>query len=189
MLSLQSIETLHDDNLPQDWHFHASIGDLGQFLWSQKNSEEKERERERKRAKTKQHQQPPPPNKNKTELCGFFLCFFFHFEYELWVMSFVVVCFLHFEYESDEWLLFLFVHAIVCMCVKTECMKLECLDCLVLLTTKMDHQNLRAVIWFHFTISSLVLLPSPITLSVVSFFCLLVHSAELFPENSSNIFC
>ena len=48
--------------------------------------------------------------------------------------------------------------------------------------------NLRAVIWFHFTISSLVLLPSPITLSVLSFFCLLVHFPELFPENSSNIF-
>ena len=30
--------------------------------------------------------------------------------------------------------------------------------------------NLRAVIWFHFTISSLVLLPSPVTLPVLSFF-------------------
>ena len=29
--------------------------------------------------------------------------------------------------------------------------------------------NLRAVIWFHFAISSLVLLPSPVTLSVFSF--------------------
>ena len=29
--------------------------------------------------------------------------------------------------------------------------------------------NLRAVIWFHFAISSLVLLPSPVILSVVSF--------------------
>ena len=29
--------------------------------------------------------------------------------------------------------------------------------------------NLRAVIWFHFAISSLVLLPSPVTLSVISF--------------------
>ena len=29
--------------------------------------------------------------------------------------------------------------------------------------------NLRAVIWFHFAISSLVLLPSPVTLSVLSF--------------------
>ena len=48
--------------------------------------------------------------------------------------------------------------------------------------------NLRAVIWFHFTISSLVLLPSPITFSVLSFFCLLVHSPERFPENSSIFF-
>ena len=40
-------------------------------------------------------------------------------------------------------------------------------------------------------ISSLDLLPSPITLSVCLFFfffCLLVHSPELFPENSSSIF-
>ena len=29
--------------------------------------------------------------------------------------------------------------------------------------------NLRAVIWFHFAISSLVLLPSPVTFSVLSF--------------------
>ena len=29
--------------------------------------------------------------------------------------------------------------------------------------------NLRAVIWFHFAISTLVLLPSPVTLSVLSF--------------------
>ena len=29
--------------------------------------------------------------------------------------------------------------------------------------------NLRAVIWFHFAISSLYLLPSPVTLSVLSF--------------------
>ena len=36
--------------------------------------------------------------------------------------------------------------------------------------------NLRAVVWFHFTISSLVLLPSPATLSVLSFFWLLAHS-------------
>ena len=30
--------------------------------------------------------------------------------------------------------------------------------------------NLRAVIWFHFAISSYVFLPSPVTLSVLSFF-------------------
>ena len=29
--------------------------------------------------------------------------------------------------------------------------------------------NLRAVIWFHFAVSSLVLLPSPVTLSILSF--------------------
>ena len=45
-----------------------------------------------------------------------------------------------------------------------------------------------AVIKFHFTISSLVPLPSSITLSVLSFFCLLVHFSELFPENSSVFF-
>ena len=32
-------------------------------------------------------------------------------------------------------------------------------------------------------LSPLVLLPIPVTLSVLSFFCLLVHSPELFPEN------
>ena len=50
--------------------------------------------------------------------------------------------------------------------------------------------NLRAVIWFHFAISSLFLLPSPVTLPLLSFFflCLLVHSPELFPENSSIFF-
>ena len=48
--------------------------------------------------------------------------------------------------------------------------------------------NLRAVIWFHFTIYHLVLLRNPVTLSVLSFFCLLVHSSELFPQNSSLFF-
>ena len=48
--------------------------------------------------------------------------------------------------------------------------------------------SLRAVIWFHFTISSLVFLPSPVTLSVLPHFCLLAHSPELFPENSSIFF-
>ena len=50
--------------------------------------------------------------------------------------------------------------------------------------------NLRAVMWFHFTISSLVFLLSPVTLSVLSssFSCLLGHSPELFPENSSIFF-
>ena len=48
--------------------------------------------------------------------------------------------------------------------------------------------GLRAVIWFYLTISSLVLLPSPVTLSVLSFFCLLAHSPEFFQENSSVFF-
>ena len=47
--------------------------------------------------------------------------------------------------------------------------------------------NLKAVIWFHFAVSSLVLLASSVTLSVF-FFCLLVHSADFFPENSSVFF-
>ena len=46
--------------------------------------------------------------------------------------------------------------------------------------------NLSAVVWFHFTISCLVLLPSPVTLSF--FFCLLVHSPEHFQKNSSIFF-
>ena len=57
-------------------------------------------------------------------------------------------------------------------------------------------QNLRAVIWFHFTISSLVLLPTPIALSVLFFFfplCFLSaywHVSPTFfsPENSSVFF-
>ena len=45
--------------------------------------------------------------------------------------------------------------------------------------------KLRAVIWFHFTIASLVLLPSPITLSVWSFFLPPDPFSWLFsPENS-----
>ena len=46
----------------------------------------------------------------------------------------------------------------------------------------------QAVIWFHSSSSSLFLLSSPATLSVWSFVSLLVHSAELLPENST-IFC
>ena len=50
--------------------------------------------------------------------------------------------------------------------------------------------NLRAVIgfliWFHFANFSCVLLPSPVTHSVL--FCLLVLSSKLFPENSSVFF-
>ena len=42
--------------------------------------------------------------------------------------------------------------------------------------------NLRSIIWFHFTISCLVLLPSPVTLSALSFFCLLAHTPELFQK-------
>ena len=34
--------------------------------------------------------------------------------------------------------------------------------------------NLRAVVWFHFTVSSLVLLPNPVTVSVLFLFCFLV---------------
>ena len=48
--------------------------------------------------------------------------------------------------------------------------------------------NLKAVIWFYFTVSSLVLLSSLTTLSVLSFFCVLVHSSQLFPENSLMFF-
>ena len=43
--------------------------------------------------------------------------------------------------------------------------------------------NLRAVIWFHFAISSLVLLPSPVTLSVLSvsaFWSFLLNFARKF---------
>ena len=52
--------------------------------------------------------------------------------------------------------------------------------------------NLRAVIWFHFAISSLVLLPSPVTLFLSYPFSVLfvsaVLSSKLFPENSSIFF-
>ena len=48
--------------------------------------------------------------------------------------------------------------------------------------------NLGAVIWFHFTISSPVLLPRPVTLSVLSVFCLLAHSLDFFPGKFFNIF-
>ena len=47
--------------------------------------------------------------------------------------------------------------------------------------------NLRAVIWFHFAISSLVLLPSPVTLSVLLFSACWPFT-KLFPENSSIFF-
>ena len=49
--------------------------------------------------------------------------------------------------------------------------------------------NLRAVIWFHFPVYSVVLLPNSVTPSVLSFFfCLLAHSPELFPEKNKQIF-
>ena len=48
--------------------------------------------------------------------------------------------------------------------------------------------NLRAAIWFHFAISSLVLLPSPVTLSVLSFSACWPFLLNFFPENSSIFF-
>ena len=48
--------------------------------------------------------------------------------------------------------------------------------------------KLRAVIWFRFTTSSLVLLPSPVTLSVLFHFCLLAHSPYFFSGKFFNIF-
>ena len=45
--------------------------------------------------------------------------------------------------------------------------------------------NLRAVIWFHFPISSLLFLPSPLALSC--HFSAEVHSLDFFPENSQTI--
>ena len=51
--------------------------------------------------------------------------------------------------------------------------------------------NLKAVIWFHFIIPSLALLPTPIALSVmsvVSFFLPGPHSPGVCPENSSIFF-
>ena len=54
-----------------------------------------------------------------------------------------------------------------------------------------DVSLLSGISGLSFDSTLLVLLPSPITLSVLSsflFFCLLVHSPELFPQNSSTIF-
>ena len=48
--------------------------------------------------------------------------------------------------------------------------------------------SLRAVIWFHFAISSLVLLPSPVTLSILSFSACWPFLLNFFPENSSIFF-
>ena len=48
--------------------------------------------------------------------------------------------------------------------------------------------DLRAVIWFHFTISCLVLLPSDVTLSVLSFFSAAGPFSFSTPENSSIFF-
>ena len=42
--------------------------------------------------------------------------------------------------------------------------------------------NLRAVVWLRFPISSLVFLPGPVTLFVLSVFLLVVHSTEFFFE-------
>ena len=42
--------------------------------------------------------------------------------------------------------------------------------------------NLWAVIWFHFTFSSLVFLPTPIAFSDLSIFCLLAHSPDFFQK-------
>ncbi len=43
--------------------------------------------------------------------------------------------------------------------------------------------NLRAVIWFHFAIPSLVLLPSPVTLSVLSFSACWPFLLNFFPRS------
>ena len=48
--------------------------------------------------------------------------------------------------------------------------------------------NRKAVIWSHFTISSLVLLPSLVTPSYLFIICLLAHSPDFSPENSSIFF-
>ena len=45
-----------------------------------------------------------------------------------------------------------------------------------------------ADIWFRFTISSLVLLPTAVAVSFLSLFCLLVHSPDSFPQKSSIFF-
>ena len=48
--------------------------------------------------------------------------------------------------------------------------------------------NPRAVIWFWFTISSLVPLPCPGTHSAFSFFCVLAHSPDFFSRKFFSIF-
>ena len=49
--------------------------------------------------------------------------------------------------------------------------------------------NLRAVIWFYFTVASLALLPSPVTLFLsYLFFCLLTQSSGFFPPENSSVF-
>ena len=62
--------------------------------------------------------------------------------------------------------------------------------------TSLPVWNLRAVIWFHFSISSLILLPSPITFSVFvffllmarSFFLIIAHSPDFFFQKTLNLF-
>ena len=48
--------------------------------------------------------------------------------------------------------------------------------------------NLRAVIWFHLSICSLVILPSPVAHSVFSFFLLLAQSPAYFSEMAVHFF-
>ena len=48
--------------------------------------------------------------------------------------------------------------------------------------------NLRAIVWFHSSLSSLVCLPTPVALSVLSFFPLMAHSSDFLQELRYSLF-
>ena len=85
------------------------------------------------------------------------------FRYERWMQDSVLI-------TRGIWIGF-----VMCYCVSYITVNGKCIGHLTV-------WNLWSVIWFHFVIFSLILLPTPVALSVLSFFCLLVHFFWFFPE-------
>ena len=92
-------------------------------------------------------------------------------------------CWPSFRVSCHLWIIYDFVSASgICRIDLVKGMRCLFQNVLCWGTLKWGRANLRAVMWFHFTISSLVLLPIPIALSI---FLLTGPFSWLFPENSS----
>ena len=97
----------------------------------------------------------------------------------LWRLSNAVTSLCWFQTASSIFLFFFFGGYWPAVCPRKEAGDVWCLPPVL---------NLRAVIWFHFAISFLVLLLSPITLSDLYFYACWSILLNFFPENSSIFF-